>query len=107
MVAISLPDIPPDIQLQIAEFAQSSPDDKSVFDYLSLSPSRSTAQYNLCSFEMFYINLGEELKGSIDDLFRRLTNTQHAAGICGGFSSSFVIIIHSRTSSAIVTVTIL
>ena len=74
MVVIGLLDIPPEIQLQIAEFVQTSQTLKA----LSVTSRflRSIAQSLL--FKTFQIDLGEELRGSIGDL---LANPQICAAI--------------------------
>jgi len=74
MVAISLLDIPPEIQLQIVESVETS----QVLKALSVTSRslRSIAQSLL--FERFRIDLGKELRGSIDDL---LVNPRICAAI--------------------------
>jgi hypothetical protein len=74
MVAIGLLDIPPEIQLQIAEFAET----RQTLKALSVTARslRSIAQSVL--FEKLRINLGRELRGSIDDL---LANPRICAAI--------------------------
>jgi hypothetical protein len=74
MVAIGLLDIPPEIQLQIAEFTET----RQTLKALSLTSRslRSIAQSML--FEKFRIDLGMGLRGSIDDL---LANPRICAAI--------------------------
>ena len=74
MIAISLLDIPPEIQLQIAEFA----DNNRTLKALSVTcrSLRSIAQSVL--FEKLRIDLGKNLRGSIDDL---LANPRICAAI--------------------------
>jgi hypothetical protein len=74
MVAIGLLDIPPEIQLRIAEFVETS----QMLKALSVTSRslRSIAQSIL--FEKLRIGLGRELSGSIDDL---LANPRICAAI--------------------------
>jgi hypothetical protein len=74
MVAIGLLDIPPEIQLQIAEFTET----RQTLKALSLTSRslRSIAQSML--FEKLRIDLGRGLRGSIDDL---LANPRICAAI--------------------------
>jgi hypothetical protein len=74
MAAIGLLDIPPEIQLQIAEFAET----RQTLKALSITSRslRSIAQSLL--FEELRIDLGKVLRGSIDDL---LANPQICAAI--------------------------
>ena len=74
MVAIGLLDIPPEMQLQIAEFAETGQTLKALS--VTSRSLRSIAQSLL--FERFRIDLGKELRGSIDDL---LANPQICAAI--------------------------
>ena len=74
MPAISLLDIPPEMQLQIAEFAETGQTLKALS--VTSRSLRSIAQSLL--FERFRIDLGKELRGSIDDL---LANPQICAAI--------------------------
>lgn len=74
MVAMSLLDIPPEIQLQIAEFAETSQTLKALS--VTSRSLRSIAQSVL--FEKFRIDLGKDLRGSIDDL---LANPRICAAI--------------------------
>jgi hypothetical protein len=74
MVAIGLLDIPPEIQLQIAEFAETSQTLKALS--VTSRSLRSIAQSIL--FEELRIDLGRELRGSIDDL---LANPRICAAI--------------------------
>ena len=74
MVAVSLLDIPPEIQLQIAESAETSQTLKALS--VTARSLRSIAQSVL--FERFRIDLGRNLRGSIDDL---LANPRLCAAI--------------------------
>jgi hypothetical protein len=74
MVAIGLIDIPPEIQLQIVEFAE-TPQTLKALSVTSRS-LRSIAQSML--FEKLRIDLGKQLRGSIGDL---LANPQICAAI--------------------------
>src|SRR5258706_5023888 len=74
MVAISLLDIPPEIQLQIAEFADKSRTLKALS--VTSRSLRSIAQSVL--LEKLRIDLGKDLRGSIDDL---LANPRICAAI--------------------------
>jgi hypothetical protein len=74
MVAIGLLDIPPEIQLQIAEFAETSQTLKALS--VTSRSLRGIAQYVL--FEKLRIKLGMEHRGSIDDL---LANPRICAAI--------------------------
>ena len=74
MAAIGLLDIPPEIQFQIAEFVETSKTLKALS--VTCRSLHSIAQSLL--FEIFRIDLGIPLKGSIDDL---LANPQICAAI--------------------------
>ena len=74
MVAVSLLDIPPEILLQIAGFAQTGQALKALS--VTSRSLRSIAQSVL--FEKFSIDLGKDLRGSIDDL---LANPRICAAI--------------------------
>ena len=74
MVAIGLLEIPPEIQLQVAEFAETSQTLKALS--VTSRSLRSIAQSVL--FETLRIDLGKELRGSIDDL---LANPRICAAI--------------------------
>jgi len=75
MAAIGLLDIPPEIQLQIIEFAAETPKTLKALSLTSRS-LRSIAQSVL--FETLRIDLGKELRGSVNEL---LTNPQICAAI--------------------------
>ena len=74
MAAIGLLDIPPEIQLQIAEFTETSQTLKALS--VTSRSLRSIAQSVL--FETLRIDLGDELRGSVDDL---LANPRICAAI--------------------------
>ena len=74
MVAIGLLDIPPEIQLQVAEFVATSEALKALS--VTSRSLRCIAQSEL--FKTFIIDLDKELKGSIDDL---LANPRICAAI--------------------------
>lgn len=78
MVVIGLLDIPPEMQIGVAEFAETSQQAAKTLKALSLTSRsfRRIAQSVL--FKTFTMNIRKELRGSIDDL---LANPQICASI--------------------------